>query len=379
MKRAVDIKQLNKKVAVPSKVPSIQPRKAFSSFVKPTITTMAVLSTKFAVPRISNIITSTSTSMMPIRKYSSEDEDFQPRMDRGERRPFARRERGEFRERRERPPMSPIITVRGLSEAKATPQELGNLLSGLNVVSVTPIKDSKGKYLNVCFIEMASGEDSFAALRSLRTVSSPTEPMSSRPSSAEERSQATAEASQPTKVIAVKRIPFHASEDDIRNVFPGMNIVSLSVGNGQAFVKFATAEEAKKALEKNGTDFGRRPLVVTEAMAYEHDFHSARPIRMVRIRGAPATATEQDFRQFFDGLDINSVTITTREGISGRTVPGDAFVEFASPEHLQQALKYDRQSMGDRYLQVFRSSPRERRMRLENVGRRPTQSQEEQQ
>jgi len=337
--------------------------------------------------RSTKIVASTVTNpMVSARLYSEDGEGFQPRM-RRERSSFGQdrnqerntgfggeRGGGDRPRRREPQPISNVIFIRGIPEAKATTQEIGNMVTGLNVISVTPVKNAKGKYTDVVYAEMASSEDAFGALRALRSLSSPTEPLNLRPASPDEREKAIADAAQPQTCVSVRRLAFHASEEEVRNIFAGLDITHISVGNGQALIKFAKPEDAAKAIaEKNNVEVGRRTILVGEALPVEYDFHAARPIRMVRVRGAPPTATEQDFRTFFEGMDVVSVTITTREGISGRTIPGDAFVEFADPSQLASAMKLDRQSMGDRYLQVFRSSPKERRMRLEGPRRPPPQ------
>jgi hypothetical protein len=140
-------------------------------------------------------------------------------------------------------------------------------------------------------------------------------------------------------------------------------VEAVTAGNGNAAVKFASVEDATKALEKNNTEFARRQIQVGPCLEMDFKYNAARPPKIIRVRGAPSSATEADFRKFFEGLEITRFNATSREGIAGRIVPGDVFIEFATPDDAAKALKMDRQNMGDRYLQIYKSAVRERMAR----------------
>jgi len=309
-------------------------------------------------------------TMMNVRSFCEEtgmDEGFQ----RGNRGGFQRRQRDGFQRR---PPRdaSHIAVIRGLSEGKQNEAEIKNMFPGAEIVAdgVQVLKDGKGKSLGVVFVEFSSAEEATRALDAYRETQrgverDPDTPMISvRPSSAEEREGAISTASVPSTYVVMRRIPYAATDDEIRNIFTGLNVESLTVGNGSAVVKFATAEDAARALEKNNTEFARRPITVSPGLEMDFKFSSARPSKVIRVRGAPTGATETDYRKFFDGLEITRFNATSREGIAGRIVPGDVFIEFANPEDAAKALKMDRQNMGDRYLQIYKSAVRERTNRL---------------
>uniref|UniRef100_A0A7S0SMT5 RRM domain-containing protein n=1 Tax=Mantoniella antarctica TaxID=81844 RepID=A0A7S0SMT5_9CHLO len=72
---------------------------------------------------------------------------------------------------------------------------------------------------------------------------------------------------------------------------------------------------------------------------------------VVRLRGLPFNANDFDIYEFFQGLEPVDVLIVRRDG---RTT-GEAYVLFGNPLQMDFALQKNRQSMGRRYVEVFRS------------------------
>ena len=72
---------------------------------------------------------------------------------------------------------------------------------------------------------------------------------------------------------------------------------------------------------------------------------------VVRLRGLPFNANDFDILEFFQGLEPVDVLIVRRDG---RTT-GEAYVLFGNPMQMDFALQKNRQSMGRRYIEVFRS------------------------
>ncbi|GAB4848386.1 hypothetical protein Ancab_003081 [Ancistrocladus abbreviatus] len=71
---------------------------------------------------------------------------------------------------------------------------------------------------------------------------------------------------------------------------------------------------------------------------------------VVRLRGLPFNCTDIDVFKFFAGLDIVDVLLVNKNG----RFSGESFVVFASPVQADLALQRDRQSIGRRYVEVFR-------------------------
>uniref|UniRef100_A0A8C6KAL6 Heterogeneous nuclear ribonucleoprotein H1 n=1 Tax=Nothobranchius furzeri TaxID=105023 RepID=A0A8C6KAL6_NOTFU len=78
---------------------------------------------------------------------------------------------------------------------------------------------------------------------------------------------------------------------------------------------------------------------------------------VVRIRGLPWSCSVDEVQRFFSGCEIlnkgNGIHFTyTREGRPS----GEAFVELETEDDLKIAVKKDRETMGHRYVEVFKSN-----------------------
>lgn len=76
---------------------------------------------------------------------------------------------------------------------------------------------------------------------------------------------------------------------------------------------------------------------------------------VVRLRGLPFNCMESDVYDFFTELDIVDVLFVKKEG----RFSCDAFVVFALPVQVEFALRKNRQNIGRRYIEVFRSKKQE--------------------
>ncbi|WKX90757.1 hypothetical protein Q1695_009531 [Nippostrongylus brasiliensis] len=91
------------------------------------------------------------------------------------------------------------------------------------------------------------------------------------------------------------------------------------------------------------------------------NFVSTGAAMIVRMRGLPYDCSEQQIRDFFarepDSCEMmESVLFVTRS--DGRPT-GDAFVQFSDEEQGQRALSKHRQTIGNRYIELFRSTSAE--------------------
>ncbi|CAN8268895.1 unnamed protein product [Cochlearia groenlandica] len=76
---------------------------------------------------------------------------------------------------------------------------------------------------------------------------------------------------------------------------------------------------------------------------------------VVRLRGLPFDCAELDVAEFFHGLDVVDVLFVHKNN----KVTGEAFCVLGYPLQVDFALHKNRQNMGRRYVEVFRSSKQE--------------------
>mgnify|MGYP000506437470 FL=1 len=81
----------------------------------------------------------------------------------------------------------------------------------------------------------------------------------------------------------------------------------------------------------------------------------SRGFPVVRLRGLPFNCTENDVCDFFRGLDVVDVLLTHKHG----RFSGEAYCVFGMPIQVEFALRRNKQNMGQRYVEVFRSKKHE--------------------
>ncbi|XXG56511.1 hypothetical protein AAC387_Pa03g3898 [Persea americana] len=79
------------------------------------------------------------------------------------------------------------------------------------------------------------------------------------------------------------------------------------------------------------------------------------PFPVVRLRGLPFDCLESDVAEFLHGLDIVDVLFVHKGG----RFSGEAFCVLGYPLQVDLALQRNRQNMGRRYVEVFRSKRHE--------------------
>uniref|UniRef100_A0A3B4U355 G-rich RNA sequence binding factor 1 n=1 Tax=Seriola dumerili TaxID=41447 RepID=A0A3B4U355_SERDU len=176
-------------------------------------------------------------------------------------------------------------------------------------------------------------------------------------------------------IIKVKGLPWSCSAQDLLQFFSecrirdGVKGIHLTVDrlgrpSGRAFIEMEHEADVGKALEKHRQYLGPRYVEVYEVTNSDAETILRNALQapaddcVVRLRGLPFTCAEADVAQFFSGLDIMENGITLITDYRGRR-SGDAFVQFSSQESASQALQRDREVIGNRYIEVFRSSSSE--------------------
>uniref|UniRef100_A0A5K4FDS9 RRM domain-containing protein n=1 Tax=Schistosoma mansoni TaxID=6183 RepID=A0A5K4FDS9_SCHMA len=187
-------------------------------------------------------------------------------------------------------------------------------------------------------------------------------------------------------VVRARGLPWQATDLEIFQFFSGINIakggISLVLSkigrrNGEALIQFADAEQQSLALRKHKHHVGKRYIEVyaatgsdfisiaggesQEAMNFLGKLTTPNQT-LIRMRGLPYTTTPEQIISFF--ANINCSVQFNANGIlfvnkpDGRAT-GDAFVIFETKIVAEKALENNKQHIGSRYIELFKSTPAE--------------------
>eukprot|EP00871_Galdieria_phlegrea_P000519 jgi/Galph1/1468/GphlegSOOS_G149.1 len=197
-------------------------------------------------------------------------------------------------------------------------------------------------------------------------------------------------------IIRLRGLPWSVTREDVLKFLQGVDIIPLGIHfvfntqgkpTGEAFVQLtshryievfkSTPQEMSTVLGRSDT---RHPIpstnnhlsypssaVYSNASLTDSDKSSF----IVRMRGLPFSATADQVARFFDGIEIagtrNGGGIYIVQNQEGRSL-GEAFVQFTSEDGLRKALERHKQSMGKRYIELFKSSLMEMLNTIERHG-----------
>lgn len=198
-----------------------------------------------------------------------------------------------------------------------------------------------------------------------------------------ELSRQPAQPSSGDYVVRLRGLPWSASAKDIVQLLHDCKVANGEAGvhftfapdgraSGEAFVELCSEDDVSKAISHNNEHMGKRYVEIFRASQGQMQWDCRLVNRdggggggfggggvgsggVVRLRGLPFRCTEDDVRKFFQGLDIPMGAITLQKDQDGRET-GEAYVSFPSTQDAEKALAKDRQHMGHRYIEVFRST-----------------------
>ena len=174
-------------------------------------------------------------------------------------------------------------------------------------------------------------------------------------------------------VVRLRGLPWSARETEITEFFDEeelkeVQIVYLTDGraSGEALVEFGSVESFQSAFLKNRQHIGHRYIEIFKSTGMEIDTAAGRAVRpparppksqyVIRMRGLPYSATDEDVMEFFDIPRPTGIHLIKDD--LGRP-SGEGFVEFATEVDAIAAMAKHRHHMGHRYIELFRSSPEE--------------------
>lgn len=201
--------------------------------------------------------------------------------------------------------------------------------------------------------------------------------------------KAERQANQPwDNVIRLRGIPFKCTPEKLRNFFKDMDIPPYGIllitdqrgrNTGEGFIQFNSHEHAEQALLKHKETIERRYIEIFKASRNEmteaqnrirgHQFPvdpSGRKnlslagvgpdgvyCHVVQMRGLPFRASEEDIRTFFHPTVISACQFEF--GYDSRP-SGRASVAFPSHNDAIKAMEKDKQTIGNRYIELFLKS-----------------------
>lgn len=176
-------------------------------------------------------------------------------------------------------------------------------------------------------------------------------------------------------IVRLRGLPWAATEDDVKQFLDGCSILTVVLtvtkegrATGEAFVELHDSQHLDHALGYHKQNMQNRYIEVLKARRDEMSFALTRTSNIrqqndcrnfvVRLRGLPFGCTADDIRTFFTGFTIPSDGIVRPTDHTGR-VTGEAFVKFLDKETTERSLQKHKQEIGNRYIEVFRSTDEE--------------------
>jgi len=135
--------------------------------------------------------------------------------------------------------------------------------------------------------------------------------------------------------------------------------------SGECFVELASEDDVQNALAQNNEHIGSRYIEVFRVDRSEMEWMIKRAgagasqtktneDAVVKLRGLPFGCTKEEIAHFFSGLEIVPNGIMLPADDQGRN-SGEAFVQFASPEIAERSFGKDKELIGHRYIEIFKS------------------------
>lgn len=186
-------------------------------------------------------------------------------------------------------------------------------------------------------------------------------------------------------VARCRGLPWSTTQNEIKEFFKDARLKDDSLDSihvtltkegrpsGEAYIELETQEDLDKAVAMDRKHMGKRYVEVFKSKKSEMSWvlshfkfnseeSSGSPSapngssdHVVRLRGLPFDCTPDDIVKFFQGLDVNFDGILMTTDYQGRS-SGEAYVRFRSRDQAEQALERNKQSIGHRYIEIFRSS-----------------------
>jgi len=189
----------------------------------------------------------------------------------------------------------------------------------------------------------------------------------------------------PRFVARLRGLPWGSTKEQIVEFFSGIELEECHIimnldgrASGEGIVEVGSEEDLKQVLSKNREKLGNRYIDVRKSTASDIEWALQRLGEMgvmaiggggleienpdnsvVRLRGLPYSATEEEIEEFLMKVDVKAARVhIIREAGVGRP-SGNAYVEVANADDAKKALTLDRESLGSRYIEMYKSTQKE--------------------
>ncbi|ORC87223.1 heterogeneous nuclear ribonucleoprotein H/F [Trypanosoma theileri] len=181
----------------------------------------------------------------------------------------------------------------------------------------------------------------------------------------EEKTQST----ESSRVLRLHGLPYSIKEEHIRTFFADFELAEKEpilyftegLHRGTGFIRLKRAEDVPLAIQKLHRQHIDPTRYVELAASSEEDRQQTLEqqeqsckVHVLRLRGLPFTSTEEDVTEFIKSVK-GVVRVDICRDLEGRNT-GDAFVELASEEDVEQAKQLHNKTMGSRYIEVLSST-----------------------
>ena len=176
-------------------------------------------------------------------------------------------------------------------------------------------------------------------------------------------------------VLRLRGLPYSCIEEDVREFFKGFElkdpdavlVISHGMQKGEGYVCFQTADICAEAHRK----LHRQHIGERYVELYASSEQTMETVKMqlhapgngnfiVRMRGLPFQCDKPDILHFLADVPVTQIyNIELCLTYDGRNT-GDAFVEVTTQDAFNKATSHNRQLIGQRYIEIFESNPRER-------------------
>lgn len=134
--------------------------------------------------------------------------------------------------------------------------------------------------------------------------------------------------------------------------------------SGECYVELCSEADLEVALKKHNNNMGHRYVEVFRSKRSEMEWvvrrsgsSAATPADegCVRLRGLPYSCSKEEIANFFSGLEVVPNGITIPLDVQGRS-SGEAYVQFVDKDVAERAMEKNKEKIGHRYIEIFRSS-----------------------